>query len=165
MIELGTHTVRTVRGGGVSSPAWGLTEIAFAMLTPRGRNSTLDVAVIRPDGSGLRRLTRFRPTTELYGPRPVVWSADGTRLLAGMVGQDAWTFRESYAVDPIRGGVRLIAHSVSPSVLTRDGRFVIGQTGDEESTGLDRSNVVRVPWGGGTPRILLRQAVVPSSNG
>ena len=165
VIELGTQAVRTLRGGGVASPAWGPTEIAFATLLPRGRNFTLDVAVIRPDGSGFRRLTRFRPTAELYGPHPVVWSADGTRLLAGMVGLDAWTFRESYAVDPIKGGVRLIAHGVSPSVLTRDGGYVIGQTGDAESTGLAGSNVVRVPWTGGTKRVLLRRAVEPSSNG
>jgi len=169
VIELATRTVKTVRSGRVSAPVWGPTEIAFATRSPRGRNYsydyTFDVALIQPDGSGFRQVTSFRPTAELYGPYPVAWSADGTRLLAGMRGQDAWVYRESYAVDPTRGGVRLIAHSVSPSVLTRDGRFVIGQTGDAESTGLHRSNVVRVPWAGGTKRILLRQAVAPSSNG
>ena len=58
--------------------------------------------------------------------------------------------------------LRLVAHSVSPAVLSR---YVIGQTGDAESTGLAGSNVVRVPWAGGNKRVLLRQAVEPSSNG
>ena len=164
VIDLTTHAITTVRTA-VASPAWGPDAIAFAVVKPRRRNYTFDVAVVQPDGSGFRRLTNFRPTAELYGPFPVAWSADGKRLLAGMFGRDAWTFRESYAVDPSRGGVRLIAHRVSPGAISRDGRFVIGQTGDAESTGLARSNVVRVPWGGGTKRVLLRQAVEPSFNG
>lgn len=165
VVDLATRTVKTIRSGGVVSPAWGPTEIAFATLKPRGRYFTLDVAAVRPDGSGFRVLTHFRPTADLHGPVPVAWSADGKRLLAGILGRDAWTARESYAVDPIRGGLRLIAHMVSPSVLTLDGRYVIGQTGDAESTGLAGSNVVRVPWAGGKQRILLRQAVDPSFNG
>jgi hypothetical protein len=165
VIDLASRAVRTIRTGAVSAPTWGPTEIAFATAKRRGRNFTYDTAVVKPDGSGFRRLTRFRPDLNLWGPYPVAWSADGTRLLAGMNGLDAWTRREAYAINPIRGGVRLIAHTVSPSALSRDGRYVIGQTGDEETTGLDRSNVVRVPWAGGTKRVLLRQAVEPSFNG
>ncbi len=165
VIDLTTHAITTVRDSAVASPAWGPDAIAFAVLKPRGRNYTFDVAVVQPDGSSFRRLTNFRPTTELYGPFPVAWSADGKRLLAGMVGLDAWTFRESYAVDPIRGGVRLIAHRVAPSALSRDGRYVIGQTGDAETSGLYGSNVVRVPWGGGKKHVLLRHAVAASFNG
>ena len=165
VIDLATRAVRTIRTGAVSAPAWGPTEIAFATAKRRGRNFMYDTAAVKPDGSGFRRLTNFRPDAELFGPTPVAWSADGKRLLAGMNGLDAWTRREAYAIDPVRGGVRLIAHSVSPSALSKDGRFVIGQTGDAESTGLAGSNVVRVPWGGGTKRVLLRQAVEPSFNG
>ena len=165
VVDLAMRAVRTIRNGLVASPGWGPTEIAFATLKPRGRNFTFDTAVVKPDGSGFRRLTRFRPTAELFGPYPVAWSADGRRLLAGMNGPDAWTARESYAIDPIRGGVRLIAHSVSPSALSRDGRFVIGQTGDSETTGNAGSNVVRVPWAGGRAQVLLRQAVLASFNG
>lgn len=166
VIDLATRAVRTIRGGGVDSPAWGPTEIAFAIRKRGiGRFSAYDTAVVKPDGSGFRRLTRFRPTADLFGPYPVAWSADGTRLLAGMNGRDAWTARESYAIDPARGGVRLIAHTVSPSALSRDGRFVVGQTGDAESTGLWRSTVVRVPWAGGAKRVLLRHAVHASVSG
>jgi len=55
---------------------------------------------------------------------------------------------------------------LSPAAFSRDGRYVIGQTGDAETTGLAGSNVVRVPWAhGGRKHILLRQAVEPSFNG
>jgi hypothetical protein len=167
VMDLAARAVRTLRSGNLASPAWGPDTIAFGALKPRGFGTftTSNVALIQPDGSGFRKVTDFRPDAELFGPSPVVWSVDGKRLLAGMTGRDAWVARESYAVDPIRGGVRLIAHQVSPSVLTRDGRYVIGHTGDEATSGLDRSNVVRVPWGGGAKRILLRQAVEPSLGG
>jgi Tol biopolymer transport system component len=167
VVDLDTRATRTVRAGRLAAPAWGPTAIAFAVLKPRGsgRNTTYDVAVVQPDGSGFRQVTHFRPDAQLFGPSPVGWSADGKRLLAGMEGLDAWTQREAYAVDPIRGTVRLIAHQVSPAAVSRDGRYVIGQTGDAESTGVTRSNVVRVPWGGGAKKVLLRGAVEPSFNG
>ena len=165
VIDLATQAVKTVRSGGVAAPAWGPTQIAFATLKPRGRHLTFNVAAIRPDGSGFRRLTRFRPNAQLYGPTPVAWSSNGKRLLAGMEGLDAWTQREAYAVNAVRGGLRLIAHRVSPSALSLDGRYVIGQTGDAETTGLAGSNVVRVPWAGGKRHVLLHQAVEASYNG
>ena len=95
------------------------------------------------------------------GPYPVAWSADGKRLLGGLWGLDAWTHLEAYAIDPIRGGSRLIAHRLAPAALSRDGRYVIGETGDAEKrpASLYGSNIVRVPWGGGMKRVLLRHAV------
>jgi hypothetical protein len=165
VVDLATRRATTIRTGGAASPAWGPAAIAFDVLKPLGRNYTHNVAIIQPDGTGYRQVTNFRPSSELFGPTPAAWSADGKRLLAGMEGLDAWVARESYAVDPARGTVRLIAHSVSPAALSRDGRYVIGQTGDAETTGLAGSNVVRVPWGGGAKKILLRQAVEPSFNG
>jgi len=165
VVDLATRRATTIRTGGAASPAWGPDAIAFNVLKPLGLNYIHNVAIVQPDGSGYRQVTTFRPTAELFGPTPAAWSADGKRLLAGMAGRDAWVGRESYAVDPVRGNVRLIAHSVAPDALSRDGRYVIGHTGDAATTGLAGSNVVRVPWGGGAKRILLRQAVAPSFNG
>jgi Tol biopolymer transport system component len=165
VVDLATRKATTIRVGAAVSPAWGPEAIAFGFLKPRGRNYTSNVAFVQPDGSGYRQVTSFRPTAELFGPTPAAWSADGKRLLAGMEGQDAWIQRESYAVDPTHGSVRLIAHGVAPDALSRDGRYVIGATGDAATTGLAGSNVVRVPWGGGAKRVLLRQAVAPSFNG
>lgn len=164
LIDLATRAITTVRAAGAASPVWGPTAIAFCTVKPRGKNFTFDVAVVQPDGSGLRQLTRFQPTMERYGLHPTAWSADGKRLLGGGIGLDAFTYREAYAIDPIRGGSRLIA-GVSPTALSRDGRDVIGQTGDAETTGLAGSNIVRVPWTGGKARVLLRQAVEASFNG
>ena len=129
LIDLATRAITTVRAAGAASPVWGPTAIAFSTVKPRGQKFTFDVAVVQPDGSRFRRLTRFQPTTELYGLHPTAWSVDGRRLLGGGIGRDEYTYRFLYAIDPIRGGSRLIAESVSPTALSRDGRYAIGQTG------------------------------------
>jgi hypothetical protein len=164
LINLATRAVTTVRGSGAAAPVWGPTAIAFSTVQPRGRNYTYNVAVIQPNGSAFRQLTRFRPDKEQSGLEPVAWSANGKRLLGGVIGDD-WTAFLAYAIDPIHGGARMITRGMTPSALSRDGRFVIGQTGSAATTGLAGSNVVRVPWGGGKPRVLLRQAVYASFNG
>jgi WD40-like Beta Propeller Repeat len=164
VIDLDTHALRTLRQA-ATRPVWGPTAIAFSTVVSRPHYDQLDVALIQPDGTGFRRLTHIRPRTYLFGVFPVAWSADGQRLLGGIVGLDAWTARESYAIDPVRGGFRLIAHSVMPSALSRDGRYVIGQTGDPECCGFRFSNIVRVPWSGGKETVLVRHAMVASFNG
>jgi hypothetical protein len=144
---------------------WGPKAIAFSTVVSRPHYDVLDVALIQPDGSGFRQLTHVRPRTYLFAVYPVAWSADGTRLLGGIHGQDAWTEREAYGIDPIKGGFRLIAHSLMPTAISRDGRFVVGQTGDPECCGFKYSTISRVAWGGGKKHVLLTHAMAASFNG
>jgi hypothetical protein len=72
----------------------------------------------------------------------------------------------AYAIDPVRGGQRRIKPCVTPSALTNDGRFVIGDSSCGEDFGPERGvNVLRVPWGSGKTRVLIRNAVAPSFAG
>jgi hypothetical protein len=161
VVELAMATTTTLRRRAVA-PAWGPRAIAFSIVRPGGPvGRKLDVAVVQPDGTGYRRLTRFRPRFLQSGLTPVAWSANGRRLLAALGGQDTF---EAYAVNPRRGGARRLHAFVTPAALSRDGRFVIG--GDNtESPEPGRSNVVRVPWKGGKARVLIRRAGSPSFNG
>jgi hypothetical protein len=164
VVDLATGSVKALRGA-ATRPVWGPAAIAFSTVVSRPHYDVLNVALIRPDGTGFRQITHIRARPVIFGVFPVAWSADGRRLLGGVVGEDAWTARESYAIDPVRGGFRLIAHSVMPSALSRDGRYVIGQTGDPECCGYKYSNIVRVPWAGGKKQVLLRHAMIASFNG
>jgi dipeptidyl aminopeptidase/acylaminoacyl peptidase len=164
VVDLATGSVATLRSA-VTRPVWGPNEIAFSTVVSRPHYDVLNVGLIHPDGTGFRQITHLHARLIIFGIFPVAWSADGKRLLGGVVGQDAWTGRESYAIDPIRGRSRLIAHSVMPSALSRDGRYVIGQTGDPECCGYRYSNIVRVPWAGGKKQVLVRHAMVASYSG
>jgi hypothetical protein len=161
VVDIATGATTTLRRRAAGA-VWGPRAIAFSIVKTRGRQyPAFDVAVMKPDGTGFRRLTRFRPNFLQTGLSPVAWSANGRRLLAALGGQD--TFR-AYAVNPRRGGARRIQAFVTPAALSRDGRFVIG--GDNtESPEAGRSNVVRVPWKGGKARMLIRRAGSPSFNG
>ncbi len=161
-VDLATLATATLRQG-AAAPVWGPRAIAFSTVKPGGPYGVrLNVAVVKPDGTGFRRLTRFRPRFLQSGLSPVAWSANGRRLLAALGGQDTW---EAYAVNPKRGGARPIRAFVTPAALSRDGRFVIGGDNTEASYDPSRSNVVRVPWTGGKARVLLRHAGSPSFNG
>jgi len=164
VVDLATHSVTTLRGA-AARPVWGPTAIAFSTVVSRPHYDVLNVALIQPDGSGFRRLTNLRPRLTRFAIYAVAWSADGTRLLAGIYGQDAWTIREAYAVNAVKGGFLLIAHRVMPTALSQDGRFVVGQTGDPECCGFKYSNIVRVGWAGGKKTVLIPHAMVASFNG
>jgi DNA-binding beta-propeller fold protein YncE len=161
-VDLATLATATLRQG-ATAPVWGPRAIAFSTVKPGGPYGVkLNVAVVKPDGTGFRRLTHFRPRFLQSGLSPVAWSANGRRLLAALGGQDTW---QAYAVNPKRGGARPIRAFVTPSALSRDGRFVIGGDNTEDTFDPGRSNVVRVPWTGGKARVLLRRAGSPGFNG
>jgi hypothetical protein len=164
VVDLATRSARVLREG-AARPVWGSHAIAFSTVASRPHYDVLNVALIQPDGSGFRQLTQIRPRTYLFALYPVAWSSDGTRLLGGIHGLDAWTEREAYAIDPANGRFRLIAHSVMPTAISHDGRFVVGQTGDPECCGFKYSNIVRVAWGGGKKHVLLTHAMAASFNG
>ncbi len=161
-VDLATLATATLQQG-AAAPAWGPRAIAFSTVKPGGPYGIrLNVAVVKPNGTGFRRLTRFRAKFLQSGLSPVAWSANGRRLLAALGGQDTW---RAYAVNPKRGGARLIRAFVTPAALSRDGRFVIGGDNTEDTFDPSRSNIVRVPWTGGKARVLLHRAGSPSFSG
>jgi hypothetical protein len=164
VIDVATHSVQTIRRH-VASPLWGPQAIAFADITRRHGNTVQNIATIQPDGTGFRRLTHIGPTTDFSGHFPQDWSADGRRLLTSFIGgTDA--LERAYGVDAVHGGAHLIARDFSPTALSRDGRFVIGNTGNPFCCSAAPVNVVRVPWRrDGKRRMLLHHAFSASYNG
>jgi hypothetical protein len=96
----------------------------------------------------------------LFGLTATDWSADGTRLLAQFGGQDT-----SYAetVDPATGAHRPLLKAEETGLLatrlSADGTTVLGATGGFDPDG--RHDVVTVPYAGGKPTLLARNAFNP----
>jgi hypothetical protein len=115
------------------------------------------------DGSGVRRLTKTHVAQLLQGLTPTAWSADGTRLLAEFGGQDT-----SYAetVNPVTGAHRPVVRPAEDGFvgtdISADGSTILGATGGYEPS--TRHDVVAIPYGGGTPTVLARNALEPDWN-
>jgi len=163
VLDLATGATRTVARH-ATAPNWGPKAIAFATRSRRRGRFVADIATVWPDGSRRRRLTRIRPTMSFFGLRPLAWSADGRRILTDVVGSDG-LWLNTYGVDAVHGGARLIARGIMPTALSRDGRHIIGQNGDVSTTGFRYVKIVRVPWKGGKRRVLLRHAMGASYSG
>lgn len=161
---LGGKPVALTRDHRSLEPLWGPSgRIVFVKQLGAGNRRfgpKNELFLMNGEGRAVRRLTRTDVDPLLLGLTPVDWSADGRRLLAEFVGQDT-----SYAVavnartGKQRPLTRDFESGFSGAALSADGRFVLGATGGFEP-GPDH-DVARVPFGGGKPRILVRNAFLP----
>jgi Tol biopolymer transport system component len=142
-------------------PVWGVPGIAFVKLRKPDRKGDAykqDIYLLDPAGA-VRRLTTTKVPFLLSGLDPVSWSADGTRLLAEFGGQDT-----SYAetVDPVTGKVRRVGRASDGIVgynLSADGSTILATTGGYDPS--DQHDVVTIPYTGGIPTTLVRNAFSP----
>ena len=117
---LGTRLQRLTRDHRSTAPLWGPESIAYA----RSRHARDGIWVMRPDGSGKRRLTG--PEFFTY---PAAWSADGRRLLAAAPPTHNGRL---WAIDVATGRARALTDWVgdlSAQGLSRDGRTVLAAIG------------------------------------
>ena len=96
----------------------------------------------------------------MSGLVPVESSANGGRLLAEFVGQDASV---AFRVSPATGKAKALDADFENGLvgfdLTADGRTVLGHTGGPDPTA--RHDVVTIPYTGGEPKVLVRRASFP----
>jgi Tol biopolymer transport system component len=159
--------VRLTRDRRSLSPLWGPTgKVVFVKLVDAKRRKYApknELYLMGADGAGVRRLTRTRVGQLLQGLTPTAWSADGTRLLAEFGGQDT-----SYAetVNPATGAHRPVVRPAENGFvgtdLTADGSTILGATGGYDPS--TKHDVVAIPYGGGTPTVLARNALEPDWN-
>jgi hypothetical protein len=153
--------VRLTRDRRSLNPLWTAQGIVHVKQTPRaGDQPAYDLYEIAADGTGERRVTTTAVPQFMSGLVPLQRSPDGTRLLAGFVGQER---NEAYAVEMATGTARSLGARFVPGGLSRDGRRVLVQTGGLHPA--DSHHVATVPWEGGTPTILVRRASAPRWTG
>jgi Tol biopolymer transport system component len=163
IMDLATHATRTLRRH-AGRPVWGQRAIAFGVSSRRHGRTLWNIATVRPNGTHLKRLTHIHPTLLYFGLVPIAWSANGRRLATNVIGSEGY-WLNAYGVDALHGGARLIAGHVIETGFSRDGRYIIGQTGDAECCGFQYTNVVRIAWRTGKRKVLVRHAMNASYNG
>jgi Tol biopolymer transport system component len=119
-----------------------------------------ELYLMSPAGKQVKRLTHTNVGPLLLGLYPTQWSANGKRLLAQFNGQDT-----TYAVtvNPQTGAQRPLIEATEQgfagAALSADGKLVLGATGGfEPGPGHD---VATVPYSGGKPKVLAKNAFEP----
>jgi Tol biopolymer transport system component len=157
------QTYRLTKDHRSSSPLWGPQTIVFVKTVDakkRRYGPKNELYLMSPQGKAAKRLTHTKVDPLLQGLFPTDWSASGNRLLAEFEGQDT-----SYAVqvNPKNGGQRPVSTSGEQgfvgTALSSDGRFVLGYTGGFDP-GL-KHDVVSIPYVGGKPKLLAKNALEP----
>jgi len=121
-----------------------------------------ELYLMNPLGGQVKRLTHTKVDPLLQGLFPTEWSADGSRLLTEFQGQDV-----SYAVvvNPKTGAQRPVAGTGESGFvgtdLSADGKLVLGFNGGFDP-GLRNHKVQTVPYAGGKPKTLVKEAFEPS---
>lgn len=150
-----------------SSPLWGPNEtIAFVKHLGEKRRKygpKNDLFLMKPDGKGVRRLTHTKVEPLVQGLTPTAWSTSGKQLLAEFGGQDT-TY--AVAVSPKTGAERTLTKEREVgfvgTALSRDGKLVLGSLGGFEPG--PGHKVVSIPYRGGKPRVLVKNASEPDWN-
>lgn len=158
----GGPITRVTRAGRSVRPVWGPKLIAFASFQPGTVGKPFDrpfqIWAVRPDGGGLRRVSGERYLV------PVAWSKDGARLLAcylaefdckpAAVAPDSGRVRSLYRATPN------LRQQVDTRGLASDGRSVLVTEGVFEGP----RRVSQIPYAGGPPRVIVRDADSPDWN-
>ncbi|MFL5833981.1 MAG: hypothetical protein ACJ76B_08365 [Solirubrobacterales bacterium] len=157
--------VRLTKDHRSSQPLWGPEKIVFVKTLEEkkrqygGKN---ELFLMSPQGKGVKRLTHTKVPELLQGLFPTDWSANGSHLLAEFEGQDT-----SYAVvvNPKTGAQRPVAGAGESGFvgtgLSADGNLVLGFNGGFDP-GLKNHKVQTVPYAGGKPKTLVKEAFEPS---
>jgi Tol biopolymer transport system component len=157
--------VRLTKDHRSSQPLWGPQRIVFVKtLDERKRpyGGKNELYLMNPLGKGVKRLTHTKVPPLLQGLFPTEWSENGAHLLAEFEGQDM-----SYAVtvDPQTGKQRAVAGTGESGFvgtdLSADGKLVLGFNGGFDP-GIRNHRVQTVPYGGGKPKTLVKEAFEPS---
>jgi len=160
--------VRVTPGHRNSAPVWGPRWIAIVReRSPRANPAAVkqQLYLVKPSGAGLHRLTRTHLAMSMFGYTPLDWSANGHRLIAELngIGTDYVV-----TVNPRTGLVRRVGkraggvrgYGVAGAGISRDGRLILGTADLTTAT----PAVVAIPFHGGRPRVLARDAYLPDWN-
>lgn len=157
--------VRLTRDHRSSQPLWGPEKIVFVKTLDgkkRKYGPKNELFLMNTEGKQVKRLTHTKVPPLLQGLFPTDWSANGSRLLTEFQGQDT-----SYAVvvNPKTGAQRPVAGTGESGFvgtdLSADGSTVLGFNGGFD-VGLRNNKVQTVPYGGGKPKTLVKEAYEPS---
>ncbi len=160
--------VRLTRDQRSTNPLWGpngrIVFVKQLAAKQRKYGPKNELYLMNTAGKQVRRLTHTQVNPLAVGLTPTAWSSSGNRLLAEFGGQD---ITYAVTVNPKTGAQRPLLKATERgflgTALSANGRLVLGKTGGFEPG--PGGNVAVVPYGGGEPRVLAKNAFEPSWGG
>jgi hypothetical protein len=158
------QVTRLTHDGHSDKPVWGRGWIAYSHFHGQGAGGSpiRDLRLMRPDGSGKRLLADGHDDLRQaeLGIEPVQFSQDGRRLLACLANEFGCPPVTFSLPDGRRHilRVRRRGEQAWGAAISRDGTQVLAEVGKFEPPW----RVVAVPFAGGTPRVLARNANGPT---
>jgi hypothetical protein len=144
-------------------PVWGPTFIAYDRERARRLSPEYQIWMATLTNPRVRELTHVRVGSLVQGLVPLAFSADGGRLLAEFEGEDT---SEAYAVDVTTGRARGVGggrQEVQAGGISSDGSTLLLDT-DSFEQAPSRGRIVTMPWGGGSPTVLVANGAQASWN-
>jgi hypothetical protein len=145
-------------------PVWGPTYIAYDRERARHLSPEYQIWLGTLSSPRVRELTHIRVGPLLQGLVPLEFSLSGSRLLAEFDGEDT---SEAYAVNVASGGARALSfghQEAQAAGISSDGSTLLLDTGSFEQPP-SHGRIVTVPWGGGSPTVLVAHGAQASWNG
>jgi hypothetical protein len=145
-------------------PVWGPEYIAYDRERQRHLSPEYQIWLGTLTNLRVRKLTHVRVDSLVQGLIPLEFSATGSRMLAEFEGEDT---SEAFAVNVANGrarAVRLGRQEVQGAGISSDGSTLLLDTGSFEEAP-SHGRIVTVPWGGGTPTVLVAHGAQASWNG
>ncbi|HTA34280.1 MAG TPA: hypothetical protein VK721_12735 [Solirubrobacteraceae bacterium] len=144
-------------------PVWGPSYIAYDRERQRRLSPEYQIWLATPTDVRVRKLTHVRVGSLVQGLVPLAFSAAGSRLLAEFEGEDT---SEAYAVDVTTGRARALhvgRQEVQSAGISSDGSTLLLDT-DSFEQAPSNGRIVTVPWGGGSPTVLVAHGAQASWN-
>jgi dipeptidyl aminopeptidase/acylaminoacyl peptidase len=153
---------RLTTTGDALNPVWGPTEIIYdRQRRRRGQPPAYNLWATDPAGATTpRQLTALKIPSLVSGLVPLEISQNGLRLLAVFTGEDV---AAGFTMNLVTGRSRSMSRDFEGGLvgfdLSADGRSVLAHTGGANPA--ERHDVVQVPFRGGKPVVLVKNAAFP----
>jgi hypothetical protein len=159
-----TITLHKITTNGRSlNPVWGKLGIAYDQSTNRGKNNAPAYQIFLMTGGHSTQITHVNPGPLESGLVPLDVSANGERMIAAFGGEDT---DDTYTVDlKTHATHEVIIDKESPTGwgISRNGQELLIDVGGFENA-VNTGKVESIPFGGGTPTLLVNHADFPSWN-
>jgi len=149
------------------TPVWGPAFIAYAHEKPTIATLPTSIFRIDSDGTDRRAITHDKRDPFYWGVSPVAFSADGASLLAQSDGLSL-SASQAVAVNPQTGAERVLGNvnttTANVAAISKDGLTVLAGTFPRDPKSGASGDVISVPFAGGHPTVLIRNASHPDWN-